>query len=66
MVDQIAEDYAGRITVFRVNIDENSILAREYVRTPPVVCLFKNGIKVDIIMGVGKDSLLRRSIDLYL
>ncbi len=66
MVDQIAEDYTGRIKVFRVNVDENSILAREYVRSLPVLCLFKGGVKVDSITGVVKDSLLRRSIDIYL
>jgi len=43
-VDQLAEQYDGRITVAKVNIDDNPETPRRYgVRGIPTLMLFKNG-----------------------
>lgn len=61
IVDQLAEDYNGRVTVAKVNIDENpSTPNRFFVRGIPTLLLFKNGDLKETIVGlVAKDDLVR-------
>ena len=43
-VDQLAEQYDGRITVAKVNIDDNPLTPNNYaVQGIPTLILFKNG-----------------------
>jgi thioredoxin 1 len=60
-VDQIAEDYNGRLTVAKVDIDENpNTPTRFMIRGIPTLLLFKNGELKETIVGlVGKDDLSR-------
>ena len=44
VLDQIATDYAGRLKVAKLNIDENQATPPKYnVRGIPTLMLFKNG-----------------------
>ncbi|MGK2926328.1 MAG: thioredoxin TrxA [Lysobacterales bacterium] len=44
VLDQIAADYAGRLKVAKLNIDENQVTPPKYnVRGIPTLMLFKNG-----------------------
>ena len=44
VLDQIASDYAGRLKVAKINIDENQVTPPKYnVRGIPTLMLFKNG-----------------------
>ena len=44
VLDQIATDYAGRLKVAKINIDENQVTPPKYnVRGIPTLMLFKNG-----------------------
>jgi thioredoxin 1 len=44
VLDQIASDYAGRLKVAKLNIDENQVTPPKYnVRGIPTLMLFKNG-----------------------
>ena len=58
-VDAIAEQYDGRLTVAKMNIDENPYTAPNFqVRGIPTLLLFKNGeLKESIVGLVGKDEL---------
>ena len=52
-VDQLAEDYNGRVTVAKVNIDENPMTPnRFFVRGIPTLLLFKNGDLKETIVGL--------------
>lgn len=43
-VDQVAEDYDGRLTVGKINIDEQPALAERFqVETIPTLMLFREG-----------------------
>ena len=43
-LDQIATEYAGRLKVAKLNIDENQVTPPKYgVRGIPTLMLFKNG-----------------------
>jgi thioredoxin 1 len=60
-VDQLAEDYTGRVTVAKMNIDDNpSTPMRFMVRGIPTLLLFKNGELKETIVGLAaKDDLIR-------
>lgn len=52
IVEEIAEDYAGRVKVAKLNIDEARSVAIKYgVSSIPTLILFKNGEPVDRIVG---------------
>lgn len=52
MVDQIASEYAGRLRVAKLNIDENPRTAERFqVMSIPLLLVFKNGREVDRIVG---------------
>ena len=44
IVDEISKDYADRLRVFKMNVDENSIPPAKYgIRAIPTLIIFKNG-----------------------
>jgi len=52
ILEEIAAEYAGRLTVAKMNIDENPITPNEYaVRGIPTLILFKDGKPVDTKVG---------------
>lgn len=59
VVDQLAEEYDGRLKVLKMNIDENANVPATYgVRSIPFMALFKNGELVDQQVGVVPKSRL--------
>ena len=58
-IDQIAEDYDGKITVGKINIDEEPELAQRFgVMSIPTLILFREGNVVSKSVGVvGKDKI---------
>ncbi|GBF92384.1 hypothetical protein Rsub_05586 [Raphidocelis subcapitata] len=67
MVDEIAGEYAGRVTCVKVNTDESPQVATEYgIRSIPTVMIFKNGSKMDTIIGAVPKSTLVQSLEKYL
>ena len=52
VIDQIAEEYEGKIVVGKVNVDDEGSLATEYaVVSIPTVILFKDGKPVEKMVG---------------
>ncbi len=52
IVEEIAEDYAGRVKVAKLNIDEARSVAIKYgVSSIPTLILFKNGEPAHRIVG---------------
>jgi thioredoxin 1 len=58
-VDSIAETYAGRIKVGKLNVDDNNAIVNRYnVRGIPTLLLFKGGKVVEQKVGaVGKTDV---------
>lgn len=53
VIDQIAEEYAGKIHVGKVNVDEQGELAAEFaIVSIPTVILFKDGKELKKLIGV--------------
>ncbi len=52
-MDQLAEDFPGKATVVKVDIDQAKEIAKRYaVRSIPAVLMFKAGQTVETIVGV--------------
>ena len=59
-VDEIAEEYADRITVAKCNVDDADEIAMQYrIMSIPTLLFFKNGEVVDKRVGVvSKDEIV--------
>ena len=59
IIEELAEEFEGKLKVGKLNTDENPNIAMQYgIRAIPTVILFKNGEVVDTRIGVQpKDSL---------
>jgi thioredoxin 1 len=52
LVDELAEEFTGKLKVVKVNTDENQEIAVKYgIRSIPTLGIFKNGEIVDGIIG---------------
>ena len=52
VIDELAEEYAGRVKVVKVNVDDEGALALKYdVMTIPTVMIFKNGELLERVSG---------------
>ena len=62
-LEEIAGEYAGKLTVAKVNIDENPQTPTNYnVRGIPTLVLFKDGKPVATKVGAAPQSVLREWI----
>ena len=60
-IDALAVEFAGRVKVAKVNVDDNQELAVKYgIRGIPTVMVFKNGQPVSTQVGLrSRDDLAR-------
>lgn len=66
-VDAIAAEYAGRLTVAKVDVDESPEVAGRYgIQSIPTLILFKGGRVVDRRLGALPLDDLRRFVDAQL
>lgn len=64
MVDDLAEKYAGKVVVGKVNVDEEQELAIRYgVMSIPTVIFFKNGEEIARKVGVMPDKAFTDVLD---
>ena len=63
----LAAEYKGRITVGKLNVDDNPAITMRYmVRGIPTVMLFKDGQIVDQLVGLADKSVLKQMVDKHL
>lgn len=59
LIDNIADEYAGKIKVGKVNVDDNQATPGKYgVRGIPTIILFKNGVVLEQVVGAVPKSQL--------
>jgi thioredoxin 1 len=64
ILDELADEYAGRVRIGKVNIDEFQNLAGEYgVRAIPTLLLFQNGEVAEQIVGLRSKRDLKASFE---
>jgi thioredoxin 1 len=63
-VEALASDYDGRVTVGKMNVDENPTTAERFmIRGIPTLLLFKGGHIVEQVVGLADKDSLKRVID---
>src|SRR5437764_1887255 len=64
ILDELAEEYEGRIKIGKVNIDDQQGLAAEYgIRAIPTLLLFHQGQVAEQIVGLKSKRDLKTSLD---
>ena len=64
VLEKIAAEYAGRVKVVKVNVDDNPDVSYRFkVQSIPLVVLLKDGRQVDTIMGAQSPQAYRHKID---
>ncbi len=64
LLDEVAKDYAGKLTIAKVNVDNNQGTAAKFgIRGIPTLMLFKNGSAVATKVGALSKSQLTAFID---
>ena len=64
ILDEIADEYNGRLTVAKINIDANPLTPQKYaVRGIPTLMIFKDGEVIGTKVGVASKQQLSAFID---
>ncbi len=67
ILDEIANDYAGQVKVYKMNIDENQDTPGQFnVRSIPTVIFLKGGKLVDEMMGLRPKEAFVQKIQQHL
>lgn len=67
LIEEMAQDYAGRILFGKLNVDENQEVATRYgIMSIPTLLVFKNGELVDRIIGAMPRKMLEPKITRHL
>ena len=67
IIDELAEEYKGKLKVVKVNTDENVRTAQEYsISGIPSILVFKDGEAVERLVGLMQKSTLVSSVEKYL
>jgi thioredoxin 1 len=67
LLDEAAEQYADRLTVAKINIDENPNAPAKFgIRSIPTLMLFKNGTVQDQKLGAMSKSQLTEFLEKHL
>lgn len=66
-VEQLADEYAGQVTVGKLDVDSNQRTATQYnVRSIPTILFFKEGKVVDQVIGAVPRAALESKIKQHL
>lgn len=66
-IEQIAEEYTGKLKVCKINVDEASKIATKYtIMSIPALMLFKDGKIMEKRVGVVNKESLKKVVRLYL
>ncbi len=66
-VDQLATEFHGRLTVGKMNVDENpDVPVKLGIKGIPTLMLFKGGSLVDSIVGAVDKDVIRKMVERHL
>jgi thioredoxin 1 len=66
IVAELADEYAGKIKIGKLNVDQESGTAEKYrVMSIPTLIIFKNGKPVDTVVGAVPKKVLKDKLEVY-
>jgi len=64
ILDELSEEYDGRISFVKVDVDQNPKTASRYgIMSIPTLLIFKNGEPVSHLVGVRPKGELKENLD---
>ena len=64
IIEELASVYAGKVTIGKLDVDENSATAAKYgVMSIPTVIMYKGGKEVDRQVGFGGRQMYEKMIE---
>lgn len=64
VLEKLSEEYAGKLKICKINVDDNIKTAAKYhIMSKPTLLFFKNGKTVDSTVGAQSASTLKSMID---
>lgn len=52
VIEELAEDYKGKVKICKINVDENAKTAQDYsVMSIPTMIIYKNGQEIERLVG---------------
>ncbi len=64
IVEDLAEEYAGKVNVVKLNVDENPQTAGRFgIQGIPTLLLFKDGELIDTLVGLQSKETLTQKLD---
>ncbi|MBP6183509.1 MAG: thioredoxin [Saprospiraceae bacterium] len=67
IIEELATDYDGKVTVGKLNVDNNPEVSMKYgIRSIPTILIFKDGEPVEKIVGVTTKQNLTSKIEAHL
>ena len=64
VLEELVEASEGRVTLMKVNVDENPGLAARYgIRSIPTIVFFKEGAVVDRVVGAAPKAVLQSIVN---
>ena len=67
IVEQLADEYAGQVTVGKLDVDNNQQSATRFnVRSIPTILFFKDGKMVDQVIGAVPRAVLENKLKQHL
>jgi len=64
IVEELADEYQGKVKFCKLNVDENSDIAARYgIMSIPTLLIFKEGKVVDQIIGAVPKEMIKEKLD---
>ncbi len=64
ILDELAEEYSDRLSIVRMDVDQNPRAASQYgIMSIPTLLIFKDGKPISHIVGFRPKAELKRSLD---
>jgi thioredoxin 2 len=67
ILEQLASEYAGRLKVTKLNVDENPMIASQYaIQSIPTLLIFKDGKLANRLVGALPKEEIERHLSSFL
>jgi len=64
IIEELANEYAGKMKVGKLNVDDNSETAMKYqIQSIPTILIFKGGQEVQRLIGARPKPAFKKEID---
>jgi len=64
ILDELADEYEGRVGFAKVNVDENPKISSQYgIMSIPTLIIFKDGKRLSSIVGFRPKDEMKKSLD---